>query len=263
MRKLRPRVIPVLTTDQGKLVKTIQFQKPNYIGDPINAIRIFNDCDVDEISLLDITKGRREPNFEYLEKICSEAFIPMSYGGSIKNFVHAQRVFEIGFEKAILNTACFDEQKTLTQIANAYGSQSAVACLDFKKSFFGQFYFYTQSGQLSSKLGPIEAAKRAVDLGAGELILQSIDSDGMMKGYQLDLISSVCAAVPVPVIALGGAGKWIDLKQAVAAGASASAASSLFVYHGKLKGILINYPSQQELRELFDDSVFSLVGKKL
>lgn len=263
MSKIRPRVIPVLTMDQGKLVKTVQFQKPTYIGDPINAIRIFNDCDVDEIALLDITQDRQEPNFADLEKICSEAFIPLSYGGAIKSFSQAQRIFEIGFEKAILNTACFDEQKTLSKIANAYGSQSAVACLDFKKSFFGQFHFHTQSGRMNLKLSPVDAVKRAVEWGAGELILQSIDSDGMMKGYQLDLISAVCAAVPVPVIALGGAGKLMDLRAALAAGASALAASSLFVYHGKLKGILINYPSQKELRELFHESKENQFGKMM
>ncbi len=251
MSLLRPRVIPVLTIERGKLVKTIQFQKPNYIGDPINAIRIFNDCDVDEIAFLDITKERSAPDFEILERICSEAFIPMSYGGGIRSFEHAQRVFQIGFEKAVLNTASFDEHKTLTQIAKAYGAQSAVACLDFKKSFFGKTSFYTHCGTKNWKMNLAEAAKMTVDLGAGEIILQNIDADGVMKGFDLETIQQVCAAVQVPVIALGGAGNLKDLRSAVDAGASAVAASSLFVYHGKLKGVLINYPSQPELRSLF------------
>ena len=250
--QIRPRVIPVLTLDKNKLVKTVQFQKPNYIGDPINAIRIFNDCDVDEIALIDITRELVEPDYKALEQICSEAFIPMSYGGGIRNFRQAQKIFGLGFEKVILNTACFDTQKTVTQIAEVYGSQSAVACLDFKKNFFGKYSFYIQAGSKNMKLSPVEAAKMVVDLGAGEIVLQSIDADGMMQGYVLDLIQSVSEAVKVPVIALGGAGKLADLKLAVQAGAAAVAASSLFVYHGKLKGILINYPSQAELRELLN-----------
>ncbi|MFN8945925.1 MAG: HisA/HisF-related TIM barrel protein, partial [Pseudobdellovibrionaceae bacterium] len=240
--------------DKNKLVKTVQFQKPNYIGDPINAIRIFNDCDVDEIALLDITRQLVEPDYKALEQICSEAFIPLSYGGGVRNFTQAQRIFSLGFEKVILNTGCLDEQKTLSQIAQVYGSQSAVACLDFKKNFFGKYSFHTESGSRNMKLSPGEAAKMVVELGAGEVILQSIDADGMMQGYVLDLIQSVAETVKVPVIALGGAGKLADLKLAVQAGAAAVAASSLFVYHGKLKGVLINYPSQAELRELLNSA---------
>lgn len=251
MKLPRPRVIPVLTLDREKLVKTVQFQKPNYIGDPINAIRIFNDCDVDEIALVDISKNRVEPQYLLLQQICSEAFIPMSYGGGVKSFPQAQRVFEIGFEKVMLNTCCFDETKTLTQIANVYGSQSAVACLDFKKNFFGQAHFYTQSGERKWKMSPVEAARKAVELGAGEIVLQNIDGDGMMRGYALEAIAEVCQAVSVPVIALGGAGKLQDLRAVIQAGAAAAAASSLFVYHGRLKGVLINYPSQKELQNLF------------
>lgn len=251
MSLLRPRVIPVLTIDRGKLVKTVQFQKPNYIGDPINAIRIFNDCDVDEIAFLDITKDRSQPDFEILERVCSEAFIPMSYGGGIRSFEHAQRVFSIGFEKAVLNTSCFDERKTLTEISKSYGAQSAVACLDFKKGFFGKASFFTQSGTKNMKMTLPQAAQMAVDWGAGEIVLQNIDSDGVMKGYDLEVIQDVCATVSVPVIALGGAGVLKDLRKAVDVGAAAVAASSLFVYHGKLKGILINYPSQKELKDLF------------
>jgi cyclase len=249
----RPRVIPVLLLSGDGLVKTVRFDKPTYIGDPINAMKIFNDSEVDELILLDITSGRngQGPQMERLAEIISEAFMPVCYGGAIREFSQAEKLFSLGVEKLSFNTATLDKPELLTQVARAYGNQSVVAAIDVKKNFWGRPDVVVESGKRSAKMSPVDFAKSMVDRGAGEILLNSVDRDGTSSGYDLELIANVSEAVQVPVIACGGAGELQDFHRAVVAGASAVAAGSLFVFHGKLRGVLINYPTQYQLKELF------------
>lgn len=257
----RPRVIPVLLLSGDGLVKTVKFDKPTYIGDPINAMKIFNDSEVDELILLDITSGRngQEPQFERLSGIISEAFMPVCYGGAIKNFQQASKLFSLGVEKVSFNTAASENIGLLTEVAKAYGNQSVVASIDVKKSFWGKSEVVIDSGRRSAKMDPISYAKKMEEAGAGEILLNSVDRDGTRTGYDLELISEVSAAVSVPVVACGGAHELSDFKKAILAGASAVAAGSMFVFHGKLRGVLINYPTQRQLKDLFRASVIGPV----
>ena len=252
---LRPRAIPVLTVRGEGLVKTIQFKEPRYIGDPLNSVKIFNDCEVDEILVLDITRNLTEPRFDLIKQLCAEAFMPLSYGGGIRSYSHIETLFSLGIEKVSLNTEAFGSEKLISRAARQYGSQSVLACIDYKKNFWGKRESFIAGGDQKLGMTPYEAAKKAEELGAGEIILHSIDHEGLMKGYDIELIQSVAKDVRVPVIAAGGAKDLTDMKKAVLAGASAAAAGSMFVYHGKLKGILINYPKQSELRKVFSGEV--------
>ena len=242
-------MIHVLSLIDGDLYKTVKFKNPNYIGDPINAIKIFNDKEVDEIVVIDIraSKDNTPINFKKIEEMASECFMPLGYGGGIKTLEDAKQIFKIGGEKVIVNSAFVDRPQTITEIANIFGSQSMVVAIDVKKSLLGKEYCYFESGQKSSKMNPVEAAKRAEELGAGEIILTSISLDGTRRGYDLDLIQRVSGQVGIPVVACGGAHEVPDYTKAVNAGASAVAAGSMFVYKGSVDSILINYPDQNVL----------------
>lgn len=249
---LKHRVIPCLLIKNNGLVKTVKFDKPKYVGDPINAIKIFNDKEVDELMVLDITasKEHREPNFELIEQFASECFMPLCYGGGVTTIEQAQRLFAIGVEKISIQTAAFKDLNFITQLANKFGSQSIVISLDIKKNWRGNKKLHVPELKSATKVDWCEFAKSAVNAGAGELLINSVDRDGMMEGMDLQVIEKVTKLVEVPVIAVGGIGGLQDIKQAVDAGASAVAAGSFFVFHGMHRAVLITYPEYQELEEL-------------
>lgn len=247
------RVIPVLTISGGdKLVKTVGFKQPNYIGDPINAVKIFNDKQVDEIVLLDInaTIENREPNYDKIEEICSEAFMPFAYGGGIKSIEQIQLLFSLGIEKVVLNSTLSSNLDLIAKASAIFGSQSIVASLDIKRNLFGQYHIYTHSAKKKLKFNIPELIKKLESLGIGEIFLNSIDRDGTFKGYDLKLIEEISSLSEVPIVACGGAGSVSDFKSALKAGAQAVAAGSYFVYRSSKKGVLINYLNSEELAEI-------------
>lgn len=247
----RIRVIPVLLLHEGGLVKTTRFKNPNYIGDPINAVKIFNEKEVDELALIDIncTTAQRPPNFQHIESIVSEAFMPLAYGGGIASADIARRVFDCGVEKLIINAAATAQPSLITQIATVYGSQSVVVSVDVRKGFLGGYHVYTHNGKKKLSVSLVDYLKTIESLGAGEIILTHIDHEGTFNGYDFHLYEKAAGVLQIPLVANGGARSVDDFRQAVLAGASAVAAGSFFVYKGRERGILINYPTQQELTE--------------
>lgn len=245
----RVRIIPVLLLSKGGLYKTIKFQKAQYIGDPINAVKIFNEKEADELVLLDYTasKEKREIDFKKISEIAGEAFMPMAYGGAIQNFEDAKKVFDGGFEKVVLNSVLFSSPRLIEQIASVYGAQAVVGSMDVKKNLFGKYKVYSHSGTNSTGHDPVEWAKTLEQNGVGEIMINSIERDGTWEGYDEVLIEKIAHAVNVPVIACGGAGNTDDFKKAVHAGASAVAAGSMFVYQKKGMGVLISFPSSFKL----------------
>lgn len=243
------RVIPCLLIEGTRLVKTRQFGTPRYLGDPRNAVRIFNEKEVDELVLLDISasKNRTEPQFDLIEEIVSEAFMPVAYGGGISTLDQARRVIQIGVEKVILCSNALENPALIEECSREIGNQSVVVCIDVRKSAQG-YELFSHAGTKRHELSVVDAAIRAEKLGAGEIVVNSIDRDGMMDGYDLNLLRSITDAITVPVVACGGAGKIQDFVEAVdQAKVSAVAAGSLFVYYGKFNAVLINYPDRQEL----------------
>jgi cyclase len=250
---IRPRFIPALLLKGEGLVKTVKFKDPRYLGDPINIVRIFNDKEVDELIFLDITatNEKRRPPFELLGKITSECFMPLGYGGGIRDVEDVKTLLSLGIEKVIMNTSAVENPAFITEVANYAGSQAVVVSMDVKKGFLGRYEVFTHSGKKGSGLDPLQHALEMEERGAGELFLNSIERDGSMQGYDLDLVRRVATAVQVPVIACGGAGTIHHLVEAIQqGGASAAAAGSLFVFQGPLRGVLISYPSQEELRSV-------------
>jgi len=250
---IRPRVIPALLLKGQGLVKTVKFKDPKYLGDPINIVRIFNDKEVDELIFLDITatNENRRPPFEMLGKITSECFMPLGYGGGIHSMEDINMLLSLGIEKVILNTIAVDHPEFITEVAEHAGSQAVVISMDVKKSLLGKYEVLTHSGKTKTGLDPVKHALEMEKRGAGELFVNSIDRDGMMHGYDLDLVRCVADAVRIPVVACGGAGNTQHLAEAIQQGnASAAAAGSMFVFQGPLRGVLISYPSQEELRRV-------------
>lgn len=242
----------MLLRGQG-LVKTVKFKDPKYVGDPINAVHIFNEKEVDELIFLDITATpeNREPNFKIISEIATECFMPFGYGGGISKLDHVKRLINSGAEKVILNTALHNNPNLIEDAAKLFGSQSVVASIDVKRNFFGKAEVYTQCGKTKVKGSPEEIARHAESIGAGEIFINSIDRDGVGNGYDIDLIKKVSASVNVPVVACGGAGKTTDFVSAIKeGGASAVSAGSMFVFHGKHKAVLITYPGYGELEKL-------------
>jgi cyclase len=251
---LRYRVIPVLTIDERRLVKTIRFRDPRYLGDPLNAVRLFNEKEVDEIVILDIgaTRRSREPDFAFIADLASECFMPMAYGGGIVSLEHVARVLALGVEKVVMNTAAVENPSLLSGAATTYGNQAVVASIDVRRRWTGTREAVTRCGTKSTKRAPAELARAMAQAGAGELLLTSVEHDGQMHGYDLELIREVTAVVSIPVIACGGAGNLDDLRLAVTeGGASAASAGSLFVYQGKHRAVLVSFPSQDIRDRLF------------
>ena len=243
----RNRIIPCLLLNENKLVKTTKFKNPKYLGDPLNAVKIFNDKCVDELIFIDISATKNKKiNFKLLEKIANQSFMPLGYAGGINNFDDAAKIFKLGFEKICLNNSLFTNPNLITKISNTYGSQSVVVCIDVKKNIFGKYQIYNYlTNKTHNNL--LEWAKNAEKLGCGEIIINSVDNDGVMKGYDPKLIKLISENLNIPVVALGGAGKLQDLQEIIKHGASAAAAGSLFVYYGPHKAVLINYPGENEL----------------
>lgn len=246
----RVRVIPVLLLQNNRLVKTIRFSRHNYIGDPINAVKIFNEKEVDELVLLDIdaSKTGRAPGYDRIAEIAGEAFMPMGYGGGVRTLDDVKKVLWAGFEKIIFNTSAFQNPQVIGQGAALCGAQSIVVSIDYKKNIFGKHKVFIKGGTESTGKSPREFAREMESAGAGEIILQSIDRDGTFSGYDLDMIHEVSSAVSVPVVPCGGASSLDDFLPAVQAGASGVAAGSLFVYRSAARGILPNYPAQKALQ---------------
>jgi imidazole glycerol-phosphate synthase subunit HisF len=251
---LRPRIIPCLLLMDDGLVKTIRFKKPNYLGDPINAIRVLNDKMVDELVLIDIRANKKGINFELLGEIASECFMPMSYGGGVSKLEDFDRLFSIGYEKVIVNTLLFEKPEIVKEAISIYGAQSIIASVDVKSTGFlsSSQKVFIQNGKINTKQSPDEYVIRVRDMGVGEIILNNIDREGVMKGYDLDLISRLSPLINIPLIALGGAGELNDMKDAISSGASGAAAGSIFVYQKGYNGILISYPNELIIEKLME-----------
>lgn len=253
---LRTRVIPVLLLSEGGLYKTIRFKDPKYIGDPINAIKIFNEKEVDELVLFDISasEGNESPDFELIEKIATECFMPICYGGGIRTVEDASRLFRLGVEKISINTTGLENEQFIKELSDKFGKSSIVVTIDVSKDLLGRYNVFTKRGKKNTGKKVADFVKKVNELGAGEIIVNNIDRDGTMKGYDLDLLKSVSQISRAPIVACGGAGGYEDLKKAVTdGGVSAVAAGSIFVYWGKKKGILINYPERSVLETISRD----------
>ncbi|RYY40078.1 MAG: imidazole glycerol phosphate synthase subunit HisF [Chitinophagaceae bacterium] len=248
----RIRVIPVLLIQGGGLVKSVRFKNHRYVGDPINAVRIFNDKEADEICILDISATRegRGPDIARVANIVSEAFMPVAYGGGISTMAQAEQLFYNGVEKVVLNRAAIQQPSLITEVAQRYGNQAVVVSIDYKSGLLGRKQAYTRNGSEKAGVTPIELARRAEELGAGEILLNSIDRDGTYGGYDLETLAAVSKAVRIPVIACGGASGPDDFSKAIGNGASALAAGSMFVYQRPHNAVLISYPSPDELRSI-------------
>jgi cyclase len=233
-------------------VKTRRFADHKYVGDPINAVKIFNEKEVDEIVILDIqaSKNNKEPNYSLLEQIASECFMPVCYGGGVTKVDQAVKLVQLGIEKIAINVGAIENLNLVREIADVLGSSSVVAGIDVKVDWLGRpRVFNAASGRLTKSV-PWEYGKKLEQSGAGEIFLNNVDQDGMQKGYDLDLISKVARSVSIPVIVCGGAGRTEDFAPAVLAGASAVAAGSLFVFHGRHRAVLISYPLYKDLEAL-------------
>jgi cyclase len=251
---LRTRVIPCLLLRNLGLVKTVKFKDPKYLGDPINIVKIFNDKEVDELIFLDIaaTVENRNPPLGLLAKITTECFMPLGYGGGVRRVEDIKTILNLGVEKICLNTRAVEEPSFVKAAAELAGSQAIVVSIDVKKNNAGEYEVYTHSGQKSTGLHPVDHAVNMEKHGAGELLLTSVDRDGTMQGYDLELTKQVSQAVGIPVVACGGAGTIQHLTEAVKSGASATAAGSMFVFQGPHRAVLINYPTRQELRQVLE-----------
>ena len=249
---LRTRVIPALLLHDKSLVKTRRFGKFRYIGDPTNTVRIFNELEVDELCFLDISAARcrRGPNFDVLRDVASECFMPLSYGGGIASFDQAKQVYDIGFEKVIMNSAAYTNPALITEISRTYGSQAVVISMDVGRSLWGGRQLRSQSGKTRQLGTPVDWARQMEDRGAGELLLTSIGQEGTYEGFDLELIHEISTAVDIPVIAHGGAGKLLDIRQAVDHGASAVALGSLVLFQKKDMGVLVNFPAPDVLEKI-------------
>jgi cyclase len=232
-------------------VKSVKFKNHRYVGDPINAVKIFNEKESDEIAIVDIdvTASRREPNIALIREIVSEAFMPVAYGGGISRMDQVKEIFFSGVEKVIINKAAHTNPELIAEGAKLFGSQSIVVSIDVRKSVFRGYRVYTDNGQYDTGINPVEFAKKMELLGAGEILLNSIERDGTYKGYDTEVLSMVSHSVNIPVIALGGAGSIDDFRKARQSGASAVSAGSMFVFKRPHQAVLISYPDQKELKE--------------
>jgi len=250
---LRKRVIPSLLLQNGGLVKGERFKNHKYVGDPINAVRIFNEKEVDELAFFDIsvTEASGQPNYEMIEDIASEAFMPFSYGGGVSSLDHADNLFRLGVEKVILNTSAFYDPGLVQRIAEKYGSQSVVVAIDVKKKVIGGYEVMVRNGTQKTKRDPVDYAKEMESLGAGEIILTSIDLEGTAKGIDIRLGQSVVDSVDIPVVLQGGLGGTEQIVDALnQTNASGVAAGRMCVFHGKHKAVLITYPEYEKLQML-------------
>ena len=248
-----PRVIPVLLLRGRGVYKTVRFKDPTYVGDPLNTVRLFNEKEANEIVVLDIaaTREGRGPDFEFLEDMASECFMPFAYGGGITTVDQIRHLFFLGAEKAVLNAAIFDQPRLIEDAARQFGSQSIVASIDVKKKILGGYEVCTHNANNGRGRKPADVAKEVESRGAGEILINAVDRDGTLSGYDLALIGEVAASVSIPVVACGGASGTSDFRAAVDAGATAVSAGAYFVFHGKHRAVLISYPSEEEQQAIF------------
>jgi cyclase len=250
---LQPRIIPCLLVSNKGLVKTVKFKEPRYIGDPINAVRIFNEKQTDELMILDIdaTRLNKEPDYKSIQFWASECRMPLCYGGGVKTVEQAQKIFALGVEKIALSSEAVYNTNIISKLAERVGSQSVVVVLDVKKKTFGGYELFTHNGSKRTGLNPIDFAIKCIHEGAGEIVVNSIDMDGTMKGYDLDLIRKVRNVIDTPMTALGGAASLDDMGKLINEfGIIGASAGSLFVFRGKYKAVLINYPSLADKNSL-------------
>jgi cyclase len=256
---LRKRVMPCLLLKKGRLVKTIKFEDPSYVGDPINAIRIYNEKEVDDLVVLDIgatVDGTPIP-LALLGRFATECFMPLAYGGGIRTIDDVKQVLAIGAEKVVLNTSAVDNPALVTQASEMFGAQAVVVSIDVRKRMFGRYEVFTSGGKRKTGLDPVQHALAMQAAGAGELFVTSIDRDGTMSGYEVELIRRITGAVSIPVIACGGAGKLEHIAEVVRdGGASAAAAGSMVVYQGPNRAVLISFPSREELKTALGAAAF-------
>ncbi|MBX9853813.1 MAG: AglZ/HisF2 family acetamidino modification protein [Cytophagaceae bacterium] len=244
------RVIPVLLAKNKGLVKTIQFKNPTYVGDPINAVKIFNEKEVDELILLNIDASREQksPDLAFIKSIASECFMPLCYGGGIKTIDDIRNILKAGVEKVSINTTALSNPLFIKEASTLFGSSTIVVSIDYKKNWMGK-YMLVAAGK-TFNIHPVDFAKKMEEMGAGELLINAVNRDGTMSGYHLELIKTIAQSVSIPVIACGGAGSIADFKDAIIqANISAVAAGSMFVFKGKHRAVLINYPSQEILKK--------------
>lgn len=247
---LRTRVIPALLVRDGCLVKTVRFGKFSYVGDPCNTVRIFNELAVDELLVLDISKDRAErgPNLKLIADLADECFMPLGYGGGIRSLADARAVFATGIEKVVINTAAAGRPQVISEIAAVYGNQAVIVSIDVKKGLLGKRTVWTAEARRNTGLDPVEWAIQVARLGAGEILLTSVEREGTWEGFDVDLLRKVADAVQVPVIAHGGAGSLQDIGEAVAkGGASAVALGSMVVFQKRGMGVLVNFPDTKAL----------------
>jgi cyclase len=249
------RVIPCLLLRNAGMVKTVRFDDAKYLGDPINVVKLFNDKEADELVLLDIaaTPEGRGPAFARIEQLASECFMPVCYGGGVRSVDDMRTLFGLGVEKVAVNTRAVEDPRLIREAAGQFGSQSVIASIDVRRGLLGRYEVVTRGGRKRTGLDPVAFAQEMERQGAGEILLNSVDRDGTMGGYDLELTRRVTRAVEVPVVACGGAGSLADMGRVVReAGASAAAAGSLFVFHGRHRAVLISYPSPAEVRAVME-----------
>ncbi|MFZ6009545.1 MAG: AglZ/HisF2 family acetamidino modification protein [Bacteroidota bacterium] len=250
----RPRVIPVLLLRKNGLVKSVEFKNHRYVGDPMNAVKVFNEKEVDELIFLDIdaSKDKREPPYEYLSEIASECFMPLAYGGGIKTIDQIKKLIKSGIEKVIINTSALGDVGFLEKACDMFGSSTIVAAMDVKKNFLGNYQVFSQAGVKVKETNPLRYAKQLSEAGAGEIFLNNVDLDGTMRGYDVPFIKSITAGLQVPVVACGGAGSLDYIFHVIKEGrAAGAAAGSFFVFYGKHRAVLITYPEPGLLREFY------------
>lgn len=251
---LRPRLIPCLLVHNGGLVKTVHFGDPKYVGDPINAVRIFNEKEVDELTVLDIdaTVKGAEPDYQLISHVASECRMPLCYGGGVRTVAQIEKIISLGVEKVAISAAAVETPALIEDAAARVGSQSVVVIIDVKKTgMLRRQEVVTRNGTRRTGLNPVDFARKVTELGAGEIVVNAVDRDGEMKGYDLDLVEQIRHAVHLPLTVLGGAGSLDDIKRLVDRyGIIGAAAGSLFVFKGKYRAVLINYPSRAEKEAL-------------
>lgn len=251
----RPRIIPVLLLKGDVLYKSIKFKNHKYIGDPINAVRIYNDSYADELVFLDIsaTKNKRLVSIDLIKDIGEEANMPFSVGGGIKTIGNIEKIIKAGAEKIIIGTEACNNPSFIKEASDIFGSSTIAVCIDIKKSIFGKFRVHKKNAKIATDYSPLDFTRLMEDMGAGELIIQSVDLDGTMEGYNLELLKEISSNTTLPIIALGGAGKLLDMKIAnQAVTLNGLAAGSMFVYHGPMNGVLLNYPGRNEINDIIN-----------
>jgi cyclase len=251
------RVIPVLLLRNRDLVKTLKFKDEKYVGDPINAVKIFNDKEVDELIVADINASRENngPDFDFLKELSSECFMPLAYAGGVRSLDHIQKLIQSGIEKIVLNSILLDNINFVKEASDAFGSSTIVAGIDVKRNLFGKYKVFNHRRNITTSLDPLDFALRLQQLGAGELFLNNVDLDGTMAGYDLQLTKSITDQLSIPLIACGGCGNLTHIKAVLTqANAAAAAAGSFFVFHGPHKAVLITYPSRAEIGAIIDRS---------